>query len=141
MTISDPAPRSRLRPALARLRRFASDESGAVTTDWVVLTAAIVGMGVVVVGAVGTRMITLGPEVTASLSEPEIVSLEGPGAGLDGDDAAAAPEDAPADPAVQDEAAPTPDDASDNGRVPIRVIDRGPVTGRLPVGEGGRAPR
>ena len=29
--------------------RFFSDENGAVTVDWVVLTAAIVGLGVVVI--------------------------------------------------------------------------------------------
>ncbi len=31
---------------------FLGDESGAVTVDWVVLTAAIVGMGVVVITTV-----------------------------------------------------------------------------------------
>ena len=30
-------------------KRFQYDESGAVTVDWVVLTAAIVGMGTVVI--------------------------------------------------------------------------------------------
>ncbi len=30
-----------------RLRRLCSDEDGAVTVDWVVLTAAIVGLGLV----------------------------------------------------------------------------------------------
>ncbi len=32
--------------------RFRKDEDGAVTVDWVVLTAAIVGMGVVVITTV-----------------------------------------------------------------------------------------
>lgn len=32
--------------------RFCKDEDGAVTVDWVVLTAAIVGMGVVVITTV-----------------------------------------------------------------------------------------
>ena len=32
------------------LERFSSDESGAVTVDWVVLTAGIVGLGLVVLG-------------------------------------------------------------------------------------------
>lgn len=39
------------------LNKFRNDESGAVTVDWVVLTAAIVGLGVLVVsqisGAIG----------------------------------------------------------------------------------------
>ena len=34
-------------------RTFKSDESGAVTVDWVVLTAAIVGLGMVVMTTVG----------------------------------------------------------------------------------------
>ena len=29
-------------------KRFAQDESGAVTVDWVVLTAAIVGLGIAI---------------------------------------------------------------------------------------------
>ena len=34
-------------------KSFKSEESGAVTVDWVVLTAAIVGLGMVVMVAVG----------------------------------------------------------------------------------------
>jgi len=30
------------------LKRFGKDESGAVTVDWVVLTAAVIGIGMVV---------------------------------------------------------------------------------------------
>lgn len=41
-------------------RRFETDESGAVTVDWVVLTAAIVGLGFVVVTTVGNGMATQG---------------------------------------------------------------------------------
>lgn len=37
---------------LANLKTFLSSENGAVTVDWVVLTAAIVGMGVAVVTTV-----------------------------------------------------------------------------------------
>lgn len=33
-------------------RKFASNEDGAVTVDWVVLTAAIVGLGVAVMATV-----------------------------------------------------------------------------------------
>ena len=35
------------------MKSFLNDESGAVTVDWVVLTAAIVGLGIVVVSTVG----------------------------------------------------------------------------------------
>ncbi|AML50288.1 Flp family type IVb pilin [Falsihalocynthiibacter arcticus] len=34
------------------IKNFANDESGAVTVDWVVLTAAIVGLGVAVLATV-----------------------------------------------------------------------------------------
>lgn len=34
-------------------KNFKNDESGAVTVDWVVLTAAIVGLGIVVLNTVG----------------------------------------------------------------------------------------
>ena len=34
-------------------KNFRADESGAVTVDWVVLTAAIVGLGLVVMQTVG----------------------------------------------------------------------------------------
>lgn len=34
-------------------KSFKNDESGAVTVDWVVLTAAVVGLGLVVMSAIG----------------------------------------------------------------------------------------
>ena len=34
------------------IKNFANDESGAVTVDWVVLTAAVVGLGVAVLATV-----------------------------------------------------------------------------------------
>lgn len=37
-----------------RLRRFSADETGAITVDWVVLTAAIVGLGIAISAAVGS---------------------------------------------------------------------------------------
>ncbi|MBM2577800.1 hypothetical protein JQC91_15950 [Jannaschia sp. Os4] len=36
------------------LKTFLSTESGAVTVDWVVLTAALVGLGLAVMGVVST---------------------------------------------------------------------------------------
>ena len=35
------------------VNNFARDEDGAVTVDWVVLTAAIVGLGIAVLASVG----------------------------------------------------------------------------------------
>jgi Flp pilus assembly pilin Flp len=34
-------------------KSFKNDESGAVTVDWVVLTAAIVGLGLLVIATIG----------------------------------------------------------------------------------------
>lgn len=41
-------------------KRFRSDENGAVTVDWVVLTAAIVGMAAVAYDAVSSSALALG---------------------------------------------------------------------------------
>jgi hypothetical protein len=57
------------------LRVFSSDESGAVTTDWVVLTAAIVGMGITSVAAVRTGTGSLGAEIETSLSDSSVSLL------------------------------------------------------------------
>lgn len=35
-----------------KMKTFIIDDSGAVTVDWVVLTAAIVGLGIAVVGTI-----------------------------------------------------------------------------------------
>ncbi len=39
--------------AINLINRFKRDEDGAVTVDWVVLTAAIVGLGIAVLTTVG----------------------------------------------------------------------------------------
>jgi Flp pilus assembly pilin Flp len=48
-------------------KSFRSDESGAVTVDWVVLTAAIVGLGMVVMTSVGGGITQLGGEIVTDL--------------------------------------------------------------------------
>ena len=48
-------------------KTFKNDEAGAVTVDWVVLTAAIVGLGMVVLGTVGDGIETLGETVVTDL--------------------------------------------------------------------------
>ncbi len=47
---------------------FKSDESGAVTVDWVVLTAAIVGLGMVVMRTVGGGIEGMGTKVVTDLN-------------------------------------------------------------------------
>ena len=48
-------------------KAFRSDESGAVTVDWVVLTAAIVGLGLVVMNTVGGGIEGLGNSIVSDL--------------------------------------------------------------------------
>ncbi len=48
-------------------KSFKNDESGAVTVDWVVLTAAIVGLGMVVMTTVGGGITGLGDAIVTDL--------------------------------------------------------------------------
>ena len=50
------------------IKLFANDEAGAVTVDWVVLTAAIVGLGIVVMKTVGGGVETLSGNVSTSVA-------------------------------------------------------------------------
>ena len=52
-------------------KTFKNDESGAVTVDWVVLTAAIVGLGMVVMTTVGGGITGLGDKVVTDLNGRE----------------------------------------------------------------------
>jgi Flp pilus assembly pilin Flp len=47
--------------------KFFNDESGAVTVDWVVLTAAIVGLGMVVMTTVGGGITELSDKVATDI--------------------------------------------------------------------------
>lgn len=49
------------------VKKFRSDESGAVTVDWVVLTAAIVGLGIVVMQTVGGGIDTLAGNIETAV--------------------------------------------------------------------------
>jgi Flp pilus assembly pilin Flp len=40
------------------LKRFKNDESGAVTVDWVVLTGAVVGLGIIIANTMGGSITT-----------------------------------------------------------------------------------
>ena len=53
-------------------KSFKSDESGAVTVDWVVLTAAIVGLGMVVMTTVGGGIEDLGDDIVTDLTDQSI---------------------------------------------------------------------
>ena len=53
-------------------KTFRNDESGAVTVDWVVLTAAIVGLGIAVYGVVSNGIQDLSKDIDTQLSTEHI---------------------------------------------------------------------
>ena len=55
-------------------KRFQADESGAVTVDWVVLTAAVVGLGVAALSAVKSGTGSLTSKINNYLSSQDITS-------------------------------------------------------------------
>ena len=56
----------------AMIINFAADESGAVTVDWVVLTAAIVGLGIAVMASVSDGLEDLSGDIEAQLTSQGI---------------------------------------------------------------------
>jgi Flp pilus assembly pilin Flp len=50
------------------VKTFKNDESGAVTVDWVVLTAAIVGLGIAVMTAISSQIGSVTDSINADLS-------------------------------------------------------------------------
>jgi len=48
---------------LFKFKSLVQEDDGAVTVDWVVLTAAIVGLGVAVVSSVQTATVNLGANI------------------------------------------------------------------------------
>ena len=52
---------------LNTLKSFKNDEAGAVTVDWVVLTAAIVGLGIVVMTTIGGGIENLSADVVTDI--------------------------------------------------------------------------
>lgn len=57
---------------------FLADESGAVTVDWVVLSAAIVGLGIAVVASIGVGTGSVGSAVGGQLGAAQVTKLEFP---------------------------------------------------------------
>ena len=52
---------------MTKFSAFLKDEAGAVTVDWVVLTAAIVGLGLAVMSSVGGGVTTLGSSISTEV--------------------------------------------------------------------------
>ncbi|MCA0273514.1 MAG: hypothetical protein LCH69_15835 [Proteobacteria bacterium] len=55
-------------------KKFHNEEDGAVTVDWVVLTAAVVGLGVAALAAVKSGTGTLSTKINTYLSNQDITS-------------------------------------------------------------------
>ncbi|MEM1234450.1 MAG: hypothetical protein AAGH70_10010 [Pseudomonadota bacterium] len=56
------------------LNKFRRDEDGAVTVDWVVLTAAIVGLGIAILATVSNGVGDLADAIDSELSTMTIAS-------------------------------------------------------------------
>ena len=52
---------------LNMIKNFKNDESGAVTVDWVVLTAAVVGLGLLVVSQIREPLSNAGLQIAADI--------------------------------------------------------------------------
>jgi len=54
------------------IKKFRKDEEGAVSVDWVVLTAAIVGLGVAAVSTVEGGVDTLASSISAGVADETV---------------------------------------------------------------------
>jgi Flp pilus assembly pilin Flp len=57
------------------IKNFRADEDGAVTVDWVVLTAAIVGLGIAVLGSVRGGATQMADNISREL-ETDVPSVD-----------------------------------------------------------------
>ncbi|MBQ0749832.1 MAG: hypothetical protein KBT70_06485 [Roseovarius sp.] len=56
-------------------KNFSKDEDGAVTVDWVVLTAAVVGLGIAGVSTVSTGIGSLATSIGTEVGGSTVVDL------------------------------------------------------------------
>lgn len=56
------------------LTTFHGDDTGAVSVDWVVLTAAIIGLGIAALGAIKGGIASLSGSINSYLSSQSIAS-------------------------------------------------------------------
>ena len=56
------------------IKTFRNDEDGAVTVDWVVLTAAIVGLGIAVLASVSGGVTDLSGKIEDNLKDQSIAT-------------------------------------------------------------------
>lgn len=67
---------------LNSVSHFLLSDDGAVTVDWTVLAAAIVGLGIATVAAVRTGVVSLGGDIDTALTSASIASLGTLGSGV-----------------------------------------------------------
>ena len=60
------------------IKNFRNDEDGAVTVDWVVLTAAIVGLGIAVLTSVGGGTSALSASASGNIAAVEPINFTTP---------------------------------------------------------------
>ena len=58
-------------------QKFFTDESGAVTVDWVVLTAALVGLGLAVMSVISSGLEDLSGDINTQLEADHITDAFG----------------------------------------------------------------
>ena len=56
------------------IKNFKNDQDGAVTVDWVVLTAAIVGLGIAVLTSVQGGTTTLSDKISGELAKMSVAT-------------------------------------------------------------------
>lgn len=56
------------------INKFFADDDGAVTVDWVVLTAAIVGLGIAVMTSFGPGVVSLSDKVSSNLANHSLTT-------------------------------------------------------------------
>lgn len=56
------------------IKNFRKDEDGAVTVDWVVLTAAVVGLGVAAYSAIESETVALSSDIAATIETENVAA-------------------------------------------------------------------
>ncbi|KZY33118.1 hypothetical protein A3731_20965 [Roseovarius sp. HI0049] len=62
---------------ITRAKTFLNDESGAVTVDWIVLSAAVVGLGVAAVDTVEEGINALASDIATAISTKTVDNGDG----------------------------------------------------------------
>ncbi|MGH1466299.1 MAG: Flp family type IVb pilin [Cognatishimia sp.] len=56
---------------------FHKDEDGAVTVDWVVLTACVVGLGIAAATAIETETVNMSADISATIADQDVTGATG----------------------------------------------------------------